>query len=86
MSATRLALHPIQQSWMKYIAINIHFVQDISAKGLLSISYVNTLDQLADLLTKPCKTTLRITQIQNLYRRQNANFTGRIKENEDFIR
>lgn len=53
MSATRLALHPIQHSRMKYIAIDVHFVRDLSAKGLLSVSYVNTLDQLADLLTKP---------------------------------
>lgn len=53
MSATRLALHPIQHSRKKHIVIDLHFVHVLSWKGLLSISYVNTLDQLADLLTKP---------------------------------
>lgn len=53
MSVTRLALHPIQHSQMKHIAIDIHFVRDLASKNVLSISYVSTIDQLADLLTKP---------------------------------
>lgn len=53
MGATRLALNPVLHSRMKHIAIDLHFVRDLSSKGVLSVSYVNTLDQLADLLTKP---------------------------------
>lgn len=53
MGATRLALNPVQHSWMKHIAIDLHFVRDLASKGRLAVSYVNTQDQLADLLTKP---------------------------------
>lgn len=37
---------------MKHIAIDIHFVRDLTEKGLLSVSHVSTVDQLADVLTK----------------------------------
>lgn len=53
MGATRLALNPVQHSRMKHIAIDLHFVRDLATKGKLTVSYVNTHDQLADLLTKP---------------------------------
>lgn len=53
LGATRLALHPIMHSRMKHIALDLHFVRDLSSKGIFSVSYVNTLDQLADVLTKP---------------------------------
>lgn len=53
LGATRLALHPIMHSRMKHITLDLHFVRDLSSKGLFSVAHVNTLDQLADLLTKP---------------------------------
>lgn len=53
MIATRLALNPIQHSRMNHIDIDLHFVRDLVSKGLLPVFYVNTLDQLANLLTKP---------------------------------
>lgn len=45
MCATRLALHPIQNSRMKNITIDIHFVREFSKKGLLVVSHVDTLGQ-----------------------------------------
>lgn len=53
MGATRLTLNPVQHSRMKHIAIDLHFVHDLASKGRLFVAYVNTQDQLADLLTKP---------------------------------
>lgn len=53
MGATHLTLNPVQHSRMKHIAIDLHFVRDLTSKGRLSVSYVRTEDQLADLLTKP---------------------------------
>lgn len=50
--ATRLVLNPVLHSRMKHIAIDLHFVRDLVSKGVLSVSYVNTLDQLVDILTK----------------------------------
>lgn len=37
---------------MKHITIDIHFFRDLIDKGLRQVSHVNTLDQLADILTK----------------------------------
>lgn len=54
LKATRLTLHPIMHSLMKHIALNLHFVRDLFEKGIFSVAYVNTLDQLADTcLTNP---------------------------------
>lgn len=50
--ATHLSLHPVMHSRMKHISIDIHFVRDIVAKGLILVSHISTKDQLADLLTK----------------------------------
>lgn len=55
--ATHLSLHPVMHSRMKHISVDIHFVRDIVAKGLLSVSHISTKDQLADLLTKPLHRT-----------------------------
>lgn len=53
MGATRLALNPVHHSRMKHIAIHLHFVRYLATKHMLSVSYINIQDQLADLLTKP---------------------------------
>lgn len=53
LGATRLALHPIMHSRMKHIALDLHFVCDLCSKGMFKVHHVNTLDQLADVLTKP---------------------------------
>lgn len=86
MSATRLALHPIQHSWMKHIAIDIHFVRDLSSKGLLSVSYVSIVDQLADLLTKALPHT-RFETLRSKISIINGTsiLRGRIKEDQSSI-
>lgn len=66
MSSTRLALHLIQLSWMTHTAIDIHFVYDLAFKDIFLVSYVSTVDQLADLLNKPCTGTLRTVTLKNI--------------------
>lgn len=50
--ATYLCLHLVMHSHMKHIFINIHFVRDIVAKGLILVSHISTKDQLADFHNK----------------------------------
>ena len=38
---------------MKHIKIDLLFVCDLVQKGRITVNHVHTLDQLADLLTKP---------------------------------
>lgn len=57
LGATRLALNPVMHSRMKHIALDLHFVRDLSKKGFFRVAYVTTIDQLADLLTKPLSRT-----------------------------
>lgn len=47
LGTTRLALHPIMHSRMQHIALDLHFVRDLSSKGLFTVAHVNTLHQLA---------------------------------------
>ena len=51
--ATHFSLNPVQHTRMKHIDIDLLFVRDLVQKGRIAVNHVHTLDQLADLLTKP---------------------------------
>jgi hypothetical protein len=53
LGATHLSFNPVQDSRMKHMQIDIHFVRDLVAKKILYVQHVHTTAQLADLLTKP---------------------------------
>jgi hypothetical protein len=50
--ATYLSVNPIFHARTKHVKIDFHFVQEVAAK-LLKILFIQTSDQLADVLTKP---------------------------------
>ena len=62
--ATFLCANPIFHSRMKHIAIDYHFVRGQVQRGALTVSHVNTRDQLADALTKPL-TRARFLELRN---------------------
>jgi hypothetical protein len=52
-SALALAKNPIFHEWSKHIRMRYHFIQDYLEEGSFKTCYINTKDQLADLLIKP---------------------------------
>jgi hypothetical protein len=52
-SALALAKNPVFHERSKHIRVRYHFIQGCLEEGSIKASYINTKDQLADLLTKP---------------------------------
>ena len=52
-STLALAKNPIFHEWSKHIRVRYHFIRGCLEDGSIKASYINTKDQLADLLTKP---------------------------------
>lgn len=52
-SALALAKNPVFHERSKHIRLRYHFIRSCVEEGSIEASYINTKDQLADLLTKP---------------------------------
>ena len=52
-SAINLSKNPIQHSRTKHIDIRHHFLRDYIQNGDISLEFVDTNNQLADIFTKP---------------------------------
>jgi hypothetical protein len=52
-SALVLAKNPVFYEWSKHIRVRYHFIRGCLEEGSFKACYINTKDQLADLLTKP---------------------------------
>ena len=52
-SALALAKNPVFHERSKHIRLRYHFIRSCLDEGSIEASYINTTDQLADLLTKP---------------------------------
>ena len=64
LGATNLSINPIRHSRSKHVKIDIHFVRDYVANGVLDVRFVSTKDHLADILTKPLS-SLRFSMLKN---------------------
>ncbi|KAK3133143.1 hypothetical protein QOZ80_6AG0532910 [Eleusine coracana subsp. coracana] len=53
MSALALAKNPVFHERSRHIRVRYHLIRDYLKEGSIKASYINTSDQLADLLTKP---------------------------------
>ena len=53
MSAINISKNPVQHSRTKHIDIRHHFIRELIEDGLISLEYISTKSQVADLLTKP---------------------------------
>ena len=52
-SAINISKNPVQHSRTKHIDIRYHFIRELVEDRTISIEYVDTLNQLADIFTKP---------------------------------
>jgi hypothetical protein len=52
-SSLALVKNPVFYERSKHIRVRYHFIRDCLAEGSIKARYINTKDQLADLLTKP---------------------------------
>jgi hypothetical protein len=52
-SAINISKNPIQHSRTKHIDIRHHFLRDLVESKVVSLSFIPTNNQLADILTKP---------------------------------
>jgi len=51
-SAIQLAHHPDQRPKTKHIDVRYHFIRQTQETGVIDVQYINTINQLADILTK----------------------------------
>jgi hypothetical protein len=51
-STLALARNPVFHECSKYIDLRYHFIRNCLAEGTVSATYINTVDRLADILTK----------------------------------
>ena len=52
-SAICLAKNPVQHGKVKHINVRFHFLRDNVEKGEVELKYIDTKNQLVDILTKP---------------------------------
>ncbi|KAL8101163.1 hypothetical protein AgCh_033153 [Apium graveolens] len=64
--ATYLCHNPVFHSRMKHITLNFHFVGDQVQRKLITVHHINSLKQVADLLTKPLSKSLFQKQFSKL--------------------
>lgn len=55
-SAIALAKNPVFHDRSKHIDARFHFIRDCIASKEIEVEYIKTLDQVADIFTKPLKT------------------------------
>ena len=52
-SAINISKNPVQHSRTKHIDIRYHFIRELVEDRTIFIEYIDTLNQLADIFTKP---------------------------------
>ncbi|KAL6320056.1 hypothetical protein AAG906_004451 [Vitis piasezkii] len=53
MLVQQICSNPVFHLCMKHVALDSHFIREQVQNGLLRVSHISRLDQLADALTKP---------------------------------
>jgi hypothetical protein len=77
-----LARNPVFYERSKHIDLRYHFIQNCLAEGTVSATYINTVDQLADILTK----ALGRVKFQELMGRIGMVQIGRVRDQGEIDR
>ena len=54
-SAIKLSKNPVLHGRSKHIDVRFHFLRDLTRDGVVELVYCNTLEQVADIMTKLIK-------------------------------
>lgn len=54
-SAIKLSKNPVMHGRSKHIDVRFHFLRDLTKEGAVKLVHCGTLDQIADIMTKPLK-------------------------------
>lgn len=68
MGAIALSGNPVFHSRTKHVAVHHHYIRDVIAEGEIDLKYIQTTDNLADVLTKslPSEALLKHCRVMNL--------------------
>lgn len=75
LSATHYSANPLFYPWLKYLALNFHFVREKVQDGTLHVTHIRGNDQLVDALTK---NTISTRNIQDWTYQERVHLTRRI--------
>jgi hypothetical protein len=81
-SALSLAKNPVFHERSKHIRVRYHFIRGCLEEGSIKAGYINTKDQLADLLTKPLGRIrfLELCSKSGMDKRQHTRLRGRMMD------
>ena len=54
-SAIELSRNPVMHGRSKHIDVRFHFLRELAQTGMIELVHCNTLEQIADVMTKPLK-------------------------------
>ena len=84
--ASSLASNPVYHARTKHIEIDMHFVRDRVLAKLLDVRYVESINQLADIFTKPLPTPLFSSLSHKLFLRSPTSHLRGVLQNNLTVR
>ncbi|XP_045797992.1 secreted RxLR effector protein 161-like [Trifolium pratense] len=54
-SSIKLSKNPVMHGRCKHIDVRYHFLRDLTREGVVELSHCSTMEQIADIMTKPLK-------------------------------
>ena len=84
--AIYLSANPVFHGRTKHVDVDVHFVRDLVKKGRITIRYLSTMAQIANIFTKPLSFA-RFSTLRNklTVHPDQSHLRGRVKENQSTI-
>lgn len=84
--AIYLSANPVFHGRAKHVEVDVHFVRDLVKMGRITVRYLSTMDQIADIFTKPLSFA-RFSTLRNklTVHPDQSRLRGRVKANQSTI-